>query len=153
MAATLITDRTQADVDALKALLKKDIQSMTLAELAVFTAPHKGAYSYADYNRVGEAVEDLAEILELNGIGVSVTAKTDWTPTDNITQSDRATYLADLNALKDAFYGTTELPTAWENITFEDANNAEKLLLEIAQNVYCMQASFTYSGEVYSGEV
>lgn len=153
MALNLITDRTQADVDALKALLQKGISNMTSAEKLGFNmALSKGGYNYTDYNRVGLAVAELAGMLNDNGISVSVTAKSDWTERDNITASDRAAYLADLNALKDAFYGTIELPEAWENLTFEDANNAEKLLLEIEWNIYCMLAGFIYSGEYACGE-
>lgn len=150
MPTLLIIDRTQADVDNLKALLKK--ASMTAAELATFNDSHKGSYNYTDYNRVGKAVKELADHLTENGYSVSVTAKSDWTEADNLTAADRAAYLADLNALKDIFFGTTPLPSEWSNITFEDANNAEKLLLEIAYNINCMQSSFVYSGESYAGE-
>lgn len=150
---TLVVDRAQADVDALKALLRKGIQNMTPAELAAFSAPHKGGYCYADYNRVGQAVAELALMLNDNGYSVTVTAKSDWTVADNITASDRAAYLADLNAIKNALCGAAELPLVWESIAFEDANNAERVLLEVEWNIYCMLAGFTYSGEVYSGEV
>lgn len=153
MALNLITDRTQADVDALKSLLRKGAAGMTASERLGFSmALNRGAYNYTDYNRVGAAVAELAGMLNANGYAVSVTAKSDWTEDDNIAGADRAAYLADLEALKEVFYGTTALPDAWENITFEDANNVEKLLLEIEWNIYCMLASFIYSGEAFCGE-
>ena len=153
MPLSLITNRTQADVDALKALLKKGISGMTSAELTSFVSTeHKGSYSYTDYNRVGAAVAELAGVLNDNGYSVSVTAKSDWTESDNLPATARAAFLADLETLKTAFYGTTALPDAWENITFEDANNAERLLIEIEWNIYCMLASFIYSGEAFCGE-
>jgi hypothetical protein len=125
---------------------------MTAEELAIFNSPHKGAYSYTDYNRVGEAMTELQGLLSGIGITVTITARTDWAATDNITATDRAAYLADLNTIKDAFYGTTELPEAWDKITLEDANNVEKMLLEIEWNIYCMLASVIYAGEAVSGE-
>jgi len=68
---SLITDRTQADLSELKALLSKPMHEWTEAETAWFnTAVSKGAYNYTDLNCVTACVEYL--IGELNEYGYSV---------------------------------------------------------------------------------
>lgn len=56
----LVTDRSQSDVDSLKALLARGVSNWTEAEEAEFNlARSKGAYNYTDLNRVTEANETL----------------------------------------------------------------------------------------------
>lgn len=65
---TLITDRIQADVSYLSALLKKPLADCTVEELEKFNAGMlKGGYSWADLNRVTECMEYLAAGLEAAG--------------------------------------------------------------------------------------
>lgn len=69
---TLITDRTQADVDRVKAIAKK-IENGTASEseLAEFNgAAMKGAYNYTDLNRVTAAMDALKTKLEGYGYAV-----------------------------------------------------------------------------------
>ena len=129
----LITDRTLADV-----------QNKTI----------KGYYNATDLNRVGEAVQELANLINGYGYSVSVSPKTDWQGGDvgdipTVTQM--AHYLADLAALKAAFYGTTTLPSTMDALTAEQANNIEKLLLEIERNINGMVSAFRHSGATISG--
>ena len=65
---TLITDRTQADVDALIALLKAGTNA----------SDHKGSYNASDLNRVGEAVNYIRERLYWVGI---MDNESDWNVT------------------------------------------------------------------------
>ncbi len=151
----LITDRAQSDVESLKSLIKK-IQNgtATAAEITSFlTEPHKGSYNYADYNRVGEAVEYLADLLNAYGYSVSVTAKTDWTAGEEIDLTARSAYITDIQTLKDAFYGITSIPSEWAFINYSQANAIERLLLEIEENITNMEASFKYCGLALCGEV
>lgn len=67
---TLITDRTLADVERVKALRKKGFAAMTSEERSEFLAPMKGAYNATDLNRVQEAMEYLAE--RFRGYGYNV---------------------------------------------------------------------------------
>lgn len=67
---TLITDRTLADVERVKALRKKGFAAMTSEERSEFLAPVKGAYNATDLNRVQEAMEYLAE--RFRGYGYNV---------------------------------------------------------------------------------
>lgn len=66
--STLITDRSQADVEALRALLSTDLTEWTAEQLAAFNqAASRGAYNYTDLNRVTAAMDDLNERLTALG--------------------------------------------------------------------------------------
>ena len=66
--STLITDRTQADLDALRALLSTPMADWTAEQLAEFNlAVSKGAYNYTDLNRVTACMDYLNEVL--TGLG------------------------------------------------------------------------------------
>lgn len=69
---SLITNRTQADVAALHALLAKaKAGTLTDEEWAVLADPaHKGAYNYTDLNRVSAALDYLAVLLRGYGYAV-----------------------------------------------------------------------------------
>jgi hypothetical protein len=111
-----------------------------------------GFYTHTDLNRVGGNIQHLADLLNGYGYLVSVSPKTDWAIDDVPRAADMALYLADLNALKSAFYGTTELPGAMDNLNYEDANNIEKLLLEIERNITWMATGFRKCGTFRSGQ-
>ena len=111
-----------------------------------------GGYHLTDLNRVGEAVQYLAGLLAGYGYPVDVSPKTDWTQADFIRASDAAQYLADVQALKAAFYGATALPSTMDGLTVAGANNIERLLREIYTHIQHMIADWIYSGEIYSGE-
>jgi hypothetical protein len=107
----------------------------------------------ADLNRVGAAVASLRDLLADYGYTVTVNPKTDWTISDNPEQATAmAAYLADVQELKDKFYGTTALPATMNNLSVTDLNNIEKLLLEIERNIVWMAAGFRKSGKFKSGQ-
>ena len=54
---SLITDRTQEDVQRWSALAAKGYSAMTEAEKAEWDAGMKGAYNYTDLNRVTACME------------------------------------------------------------------------------------------------
>ena len=61
---TLIFDRTQADVDRVFSLknkiLTEGLSSLSAEEKAEYMAGMKGAYNFQDMNRVGQAVQYIA---------------------------------------------------------------------------------------------
>lgn len=71
---TLITDRTQADVDRAEALAVKGWARMTAAEREQYITT-KGLYRATDMNRVGEAVMSIATHLIQYGYSVTVSPK------------------------------------------------------------------------------
>ncbi len=67
---TLVTDRTQADVDTLRAKIQRGLTPEELAEF--LKAGDKGAYNYTDLNRVNAACVYLRDELKKYGYTVDV---------------------------------------------------------------------------------
>ena len=66
--STLITDRSRADLDALRDMLSTPMSDWTAEQLAAFNlAASKGAYNYTDLNRVIAAMDDINERLTQAG--------------------------------------------------------------------------------------
>lgn len=66
--SSLITDRSQADVDNLQSLLSTPLSDWTAEQLAAFNqAISKGAYNYTDLNRVTACMDYLNERLTAAG--------------------------------------------------------------------------------------
>lgn len=153
--STLITDRTQADVDALLELLSTPMSDWTSEKLAEFNlAKSKGAYNATDLNRVGSAVHYLAERLGSYGYAVRVTAKRDWTAADIPSATDLARYLADIAAIRGALavYATTpESPTDMEWLTWQEANDMEKILVDVESVINTMILTFVPCGTAICG--
>ena len=111
----------------------------------------KGMYNASDRNRVGAAVRYLTDLLHSYGYAVTTAPKTDWVNEHLISPAELSNYLADVTAIKAAFYGATPLPAAMDNIDHEDANNIERLLLEIESYIIGMEAAFQHCGTTFSG--
>ena len=65
-------------------------------------------------------------------------------------------YLADVAAIRAAlavYADTPETPADMENLTFFEANDIERILLDVDALVTNMMAAWYYTGELYSGEV
>lgn len=126
----LITNRTAADVERCKALAAKGWSNMTEAERAEwYGVSMRGAYNYSDLNRVESAVAELSEFLELG-----LATKTDWGMWDVPTHADMSRYISNLQTIKERCLSIGEIPTAMNGLTYEVANNIEKMLLEAYQN-------------------
>jgi hypothetical protein len=113
----------------------------------------KGFYNATDLNRVGHNVSYLAELLGGYGYAVNVSPKVNWQIDDIPRVADMGAHLADVDAIKSAFYGTVPLPDTMDDLTVEGANNIERLLCEIEQNIHNMTEAWYYCGELYCGEV
>lgn len=161
---TLITDRTQSDVDALKALKALDHADMTDAQRAEWARNSKGSYNASDLNRVGEACAYLYELITTMGYAVPgyTPLKTDWyeeaddTPPDSGNRPDAAkmtAYITTIEALKSVWNAAQAIPESMNRLTYEGANNIEKLLLEVDDLIRRISQSFVYSGMVYSGQL
>lgn len=154
---TLVTDRTQADVDYLNELTARIVAgTASAADRTAFETDLRGAYNVSDMARVGRAVTALVQ--ELEAIGVSVTApmKTDWTVNDIPTLEQLALYLAGVSAVCAVVplsEDTPELPESMDALTFEGANAIEGALLAVKAAIDNIKAAFSYSGTMYSGMV
>ena len=132
---TLVTARTQADVDAGNA---------------------KGTYKASDLNRVWAAMNYVADRLKAAGYDPHISPKTDWMDGEWVTPADEAVYLGDLAELRKQFtlYETTpEVPPDLEKLNYIEANSIEQILVDIDALLTNIAAGWLYSGEIYSGEV
>ena len=143
----LITDRVQADVDRVAALAARvSAGTATDAEKTEWASDLKGAYNASDLNRVGAAV----------AYAVTVNPKQDWTGSDIPTAGQMAAYLRDVAALRGAIAvmaSTPPTPDSANNLTWQEANNIEQILLDVDELLTRMAAAWFYSGELYAGEV
>ncbi len=105
----------------------------------------KGAYNYSDLNRVERTVKELSEKL-----GLELTTKTDWAMWDIPRFADMERYLYNIRVIKNAVSSTTSLPTSMVGLTYNDANNIEKILLEASNKI---KESAVFSGDIMCGEV
>lgn len=139
----LVTDRTQVDVNA---------------------GNDKGTYNASDLNRVGAAMNYVADRLRAAGYDPHISPKTDWKDGEWVTPSAQAVYLGDLAELRKQFalYETTpDVPPRIlatgihtnDGLTHTWANNIEQILVDIDALLTNIAAGWLYSGEIYSGEV
>ena len=139
----LITDRTKADV---------------------INGTEKGSYTASDLNRVGAAMNYVADRLKAQGYDPHISPKTDWKDGDWVTPAAQVVYLGDLVELRKQFalYETTpEVPprilataiNSNDGLTYTWANDIEQILMDIDVLLTNIAAGWLYSGEIYSGEV
>ena len=132
---TLITDRTAEDV-------------------ANKTA--KGFYNASDLNRVGAAVQYIAERFASQGYTVAVSPKTDWLASDIPTASELETYrqnIATLRALIAVIKSTPETPETMRFLDYIKANDIERILLDLDTLLTNAALAWYQSGELFAGEV
>lgn len=125
-----VTDRTQHHVERLKKLQSIGYENLTESQRAEYRGyAAKGAYNYTDINRVSAAVKEIAPLLGVTPDYVS----TSWWNWSSVTgQLDR--YLNNVKAIRDACPSDLDfppLPDSMNHLTYEGANNIEKVL-EIA---------------------
>ena len=152
----LITDRTQSDVSYVARLNAKGWSGMTEDERSQWLMGLKGAYNATDLNRVGNAVAYVAGRLEDAGYAPDVSPKIDWTIPDIPTKSQMETYLDNVRALRSAFTvpdSVPQVPADMEGLTYQEANDIERIILAIDALITNIINAYFYSNEVYSGEV
>lgn len=151
---SLITDRTQADVDRVRRLTAQGWELMSASERSEWLLGMKGAYNATDLNRVGNAVNYIANRLSQYGVNVTVNAKVDWTMQDIPTIAQMDTYLDNVAVLRDALNAsalTPPLPDDMQGLTYIEANNIEQILLDINALITNMVSAWIYCGMMYCG--
>ena len=152
----LITDRTQSDVSYVARLAAKGWAGMTEDEKSQWLLGLKGAYNATDLNRVGNAVTYVAGRPEEAGYAPDIDPKIDWMVSDIPTESQMETYLDNLRALRSAFTvpdSVPQVPADMEGLTYQEANDIERIILAIDALITNIINAYFYSNEVYSGEV
>lgn len=93
------------------------------------TLATKGAYNYSDLNRVERAVEEISDLA-----GLGLVTKTDWAMWDIPRASDMTRYLGNIRSIKNKYNINIALPDSMNHLTYETANNIEKILLAAYQS-------------------
>lgn len=151
----LITDRTEADVEKVRTLANKGSKTWTAAERAEWLNGLKGSYNASDLNRVGSAVDYVAQRLKSCGVTVKVAPKTDWQEIDIPSKQDMDSYLADIVTLRGAlslWSNAPQAPVSMQKLTWEEANAIESILLAVDETITRMSQAWFYSGDLYAGE-
>lgn len=140
----LVFDRTELDVAELQAVTAKLVAgTATAAERAAFLAGMKGAYNYADLNRVGAAVEYLTALLYSLGYNVPTLPTTDWQESDIPFSVQVEQYLANIAALRGRLpYVAPDAPADMDGLTYQEANAIEEILYTLEDVLEAMQAAF-----------
>lgn len=154
-----ITDRTQYDVLRWQQLRDKGLARMTEAERAEwFSGTMKGAYNISDLNRVGLALNKIRDRLAALGYlsPAAFAMRENWNTGDVCTAADLSYYLAAVKAVRNAvtqFSTTPAAPTDTGALNYQEANNIEKILLDVNRIIDNLSAVFVYAGEAQSGEI
>lgn len=150
---TLIRDRTLNNVLTAKLTIQrlKD-GTATQEEIDSYNNGLKGCYNATDLNRVGEAVEELATILNNSlGFAVVVNPKTDWTSNDIPSVTELTTYLENIRVLMTAIeMSSSQLPQTMAFLDYIKANRIEEILYTIWQWTEKVIPNFKHSGTVFA---
>lgn len=156
----LITDRTAADVARWLTLRNKGYANMTAEEKAEWDSGQmKGAYNPPyDMNRVGFALNYLRDrLVEARYLTPGVfSAREDWTTADIPTGADLTEYLKCVSVVREAlaqFPTTPPVPEYTGGLDYQEANNIEKILIDVDRLFENMLAARYFCNELYSGEV
>ena len=148
----LITNRSNAELQAAQSIRHIKYADMTAEQKQVYNSG-LGAYRYTDVNRVGAACAEIYAIV--TGYGYTVPNYTalrqNWTDSERFMPSDAQQYLATINAIKQAFNASQSIPASMQHISYEDANNIEKLLQEVDALFKRISSVFIRSGVYYGG--
>lgn len=149
----MIYNRTQTDVDAAK-LLRAKVQSGQTLTTAEITAIERGSCTVNTLNRIEAKQAELAGILNSYAYMVRIETNTDWQYGDIFTYQDHARLLDNLNKLKQAYYTYTSTPNAPAYMYgFKEANDIEKILVDIESMIASMESKFRECGTFECGEV
>lgn len=135
---------------------------MTEGEKAEWSAELKGAYNATDLNRVGEAIEYIADLF--GGFGFLWRySKTDWAIKDIPTSQDLEDYLSNVwrqchdvqySRLSLRLAGSAGNPETMQHLTYEQANDIERILTDINDLLVWVSNNllWLFAGDVYAGE-
>src|SRR5699024_3533206 len=125
-------------------------------ERTAWTLGLKGTYNASDLNRVGNAVNYVAGRLESAGYSAPVDPKIDWLESDIPTESSMERYLEDVDTIRSTLTvlpGTPDVPENMVGLTYEEANDIERILLAVDDLITNMINAYLYSNEINCGEV
>lgn len=139
---TLIYDRTAFDVNRMSVLAEKIKAGTAISdEVSEYITSPRGAYSYTDMNRVGQAINYLVAEVKKSGISIDLTAKTDWKQTDIPTREQLQGYLDNVSVIRGVISVPATVPKVptkiWasegqqDGLTYDKANAIEQILVDL----------------------
>ncbi len=158
MLENLITDRSPADIEAVKELAEA-IKHGTATEEQVqqyLNVHQKGAYTCEDLNRVEAAVVYVANRLKEFGYNIEIRPVATWTVEDKPNKEDFDRYfwnIAQIRAAIAVWESTPEAPDSIVGFDVNKANALEQILMDVNQVLNKIQAACFFLGDVYLGEV
>lgn len=129
---------------------------MSIIDTLITNRTRAGYYDIADLNRVGQAMRYVAARLRACGWDVVVTPRTDWVWTDRATPAAAKRYLNNLRKIRKAlvlFVNTPDVPDGKRPFTAEEANDIEKILIDVEDMVQRTMQCWYFCGDLYAGEV
>ena len=131
---------------------------MSIIDTLVFDRVPGASYGYEDMNRVADAMEHVAARLQACGCAIEVSPE-HFTREDMPTETALAHYLEQLRIVRSelaVFITTPPIPGVSSErpyMTIQEANDIEKILVDVDQLITNMIAAYYYSGELYGGEL
>lgn len=158
MLENLITDRTLADVEAVKRLTETIKNGTATAEQVheYLNVHQKGAYTCEDLNRVEAAVAYVVNRLKEFGYPLAIYPVATWSVESKPNKADFNRYFWNVSQIRDAIAVWKRTPKAPDSITNFDVNKAnalEQILVDVDQILNHIQAAWCFIGDVYFGEV
>lgn len=152
MNLSMITDRTGTDVTTAETLRAKiqSGQSLTDSEKKAF---ERGTCTIVMLNRVENAQKSLADLLNKYKYTVNISNKTNWANGEKFDNANYARLLQNLRALRNAFYTYNTTPKTPTYIYgYSEANDIEKILVDINSMIESMESNFRECDTFYCGE-
>lgn len=152
---TLVTDRTQADVNYAESLYKKLWSDLTEQEKADFNAGLKGSYKASDLNRVGTALIAVRDRLRTHGIDVLADVREDYAADEVLDKAVMNAYIVSANAVHDAVENSAPQPPAEiDGLDWEGANNIERAIIAVDDVLESREIGWIYAdAELYAGDM
>lgn len=180
---TLVTDRSQSDVQRLLYLINKICSGLATEEdftnflsdryeglsckdgeiylsdgalrLLTKSTYWKGAYNASDINRVAEHLIYLSDRLSECGYNTTIDSDSEWGVNDYFTTFSFSVYLSDIEKIRStlAVLPTTPETPTLDKFDYNKANDIEKILLDVDFLITQTMNNWLYSGEIASGEV
>ena len=152
---TLVTDRTQADVNYAESLYKKLLGDLTEQEKADFNAGLKGSYKASDLNRVGTALITIRDRLRTHGIDVPAEVREDYAADEVLDKAVMDSYIESANAVHDAVENSALQPPAEiDGLDWEGANNIERAIIAVDDVLESREIGWIYAdAELYAGDM
>lgn len=128
---------------------------MSILDTLITTHQDGQPYGVDDLNRVGEAINYLADWLGGLGYSVTVSPKTDWAVNDIQRKAQMEQYLNDVQSIRSAlavFASTPPTPGDMDDLNAQKANAIEQILLDVEKLITNMSAAFRHSGTTACGQ-